>query len=152
PHIIGKLGKLKITSGIDLEEDNYQLALSTSTNHAIQHEHSLFARFIYPLTQKLQMIAGMRTAGLDGTLTSQNTRMNVKGSAFVNELGISYQLTPLIDLFLRRDGNYRFPKSDENSNTPIGVVGLKTQTGVSYETGININASRFKSNLTFYQL
>lgn len=152
PRVTGKLGKMHITSGFDLESDHYQLASLFGINQATQQERSVFARLIYPLNTKLYISGGSRLATLSGNLLSQGHEQAVSGRAFVNEVGLNYRFTRAIEFFLRRDGNYRFPKSDENSNTPKGVIGLATQTGVSYETGLSIHVPNLKGSLSFYQL
>jgi iron complex outermembrane receptor protein len=55
-------------------------------------------------------------------------------------------------MYVRRAENFRFPKADEDASTPPGVNGLKTQRGVSYETGVQWDWKRFINNIGIYQL
>src|SRR5205085_9685425 len=54
--------------------------------------------------------------------------------------------------YLRRAGNFRFPKADENSFIAPGVTSLRTQRGVSYETGMRFLNDDFEWKLGLYQL
>ena len=55
-------------------------------------------------------------------------------------------------LFLRADENYRFPKADENPSPQSGINGLKTQRGISYETGVQWDLKKLLSKFSIYQL
>jgi iron complex outermembrane receptor protein len=72
--------------------------------------------------------------------------------AFAATLGITYQLFPDTSLYLRRAGSFRFPKADENASTPPGVNGLRTQRGVSYEAGMQVNRETYSGKISIFKL
>ena len=50
---------------------------------------------------------------------------------------------------MRRAGNYRFPKTDEQIDVK-GITPLKVQTSIAYETGISWIKSDWSSLLSLY--
>ncbi len=55
-------------------------------------------------------------------------------------------------VYLRADDNFRFAKVDEQAYTSPGVVGLKPQTGRSYEAGWDWNPDSHSLRLSLYRL
>lgn len=147
PRLIGDVGNGTITTGIDLENDLYQYFSSALNSNVGQEQYSPFAQIVMPLATRLKLTLGARDAyqSSDGTVDASN-------QAFVTEEGLSWQLNPVWRLFATREGNYRFPKADEESALPIGVTSLKTQTGVSYEIGGEWQQEKNLVKLTLYQL
>lgn len=74
-----------------------------------------------------------------------------KNSAFVSDIELSYLQNSNINYFLKRAGSYRFPKTDEETYTLSGQP-LQTQTGISYETGINFVKKVFSGMFEIYRL
>jgi iron complex outermembrane receptor protein len=74
----------------------------------------------------------------------------------VGTLGFRYKQTNSLSYLLRLDQNYRFAKVDEYTNaTPYGApspVILKTQTGRSYETGVEWGTASLQGRLLVYRL
>ncbi len=103
------------------------------------------------MTSRWSMSLGARAAELTSQLETTGT-LNTINRATATTLGTSYQLTPTIKIYARRADSFRFPKADENASTPPGVNGLKTQTGVSYESGIRWNFRQTQSRFSVYSV
>jgi iron complex outermembrane receptor protein len=61
-------------------------------------------------------------------------------------------LSENISAYVRRAGSFRFPKADENASASPVVNGLKTQQGVSYETGLECHWRKTVTRFSLYQL
>src|SRR3990167_595477 len=150
PQLKGTIKKIKVITGVDLEKDQYQLNSAFGLTKESQEKYGAFGLFNIPLHSLFSLSVGARGAEQHGHLTSSTTSNKIN-RAFVTTLGVNYKISSTANIYLRRAGNFRFPKSDENaSSTPN--TGLKTQTGVSYETGIAQNNEKYASSLGVYQL
>lgn len=162
PRLIGEIplsaGKLLVTAGADLEYSDYGLGTSFGQTNNAQDAQSLYAQVVLPLTQAFVLTAGTRKAWVHNHLVDSGAfgvfpnGVNLNDHVWVSTLGISAALAPGWRMFLRRDENYRFPLADEQTLTPPGVVGLRTQTGVSYEAGLEWAAKRYSARLVGYRL
>ena len=66
--------------------------------------------------------------------------------------GLTYHLNNEWSFFLRRDGNFSFPKANEELWLPANVSALQPQTGVSYETGTTWLTEKQKIPTGLYRL
>jgi iron complex outermembrane receptor protein len=151
PQIKGVYEKAVITTGVDFEEDGYRLQSLYGVSNDQQDKYGLFGIANYALTPKLSISAGARGGQQNNELTSSQN-MSYVSRALATTLGGSYELTPNAKWYLRRAESFRFPKADENASVPLGVNGLKTQRGVSYETGVRWNWKNSLSKFSIYQL
>lgn len=147
----GKINETKIASGIDLQNDHYHLTSLFGANDDSQQKYGLFGIVNTPLNDKLSVSAGARGAQQNNVL-EQTLTTNSVNRAVATTLGMNYQLSDNAKIYLRRAENFRFPKADEDASTPPGVNGLKTQRGVSYETGTEWCWRMFKTKFGIYQL
>ncbi|MFN7098025.1 MAG: TonB-dependent receptor domain-containing protein, partial [Gammaproteobacteria bacterium] len=143
--------------GGDFSNENYTFSsisnsLSSATND-IRYVGSGYGFLTIPIMEKLNLKLGIRGAGFMDNFS--NTKNN-SDTVSVSEEDMTYHLTTATSTYIRRAENYRFPKIDEEINyTATGqqvLNPLKTQTGVSYETGVKYVSSRTLLNLTLYQL
>lgn len=149
PQLKGEFNHITSTSGLQLSNDRYYLnSLFGTTNNYLQ-KYGIFTVFDITATPKLSFSIGARAAQQDSYPLAANNTYN---NAFASTIGATYQLTPITKLFLRRAESFRFPNADENAFTPTGITQLKTQTGVSYETGAQWNFINSVSKLSIYQL
>lgn len=149
--LIGLLNSTLLNNGISYDNANYLLNSSGFLTSDNQQEASVFSQATVPLLQKLNLIVGARGAAQQTQLfTGENS--NANPSAFVTNLGLNYQWNPFVSFFVRRAGNYRFPKADEQAFTANGIGGLKTQTGASYELGVNANKNRWSGTASLFIL
>lgn len=141
PRLVGTLGmqhgEALLTLGLDYIRSDYLLtAFGTTTND--QTVRNLYAQAVMPLTERLSLTLGARGADVENDLTDSfkfASGINIDDSQSVYEAGVSMRVNPQWRVFARRDGNFRFAKLDEHTQTLGGVVALDTQTGVSYEFG-----------------
>jgi iron complex outermembrane receptor protein len=153
PRLVGSIWNSKFTAGYDVQNSQYDfrnIALHERV-HAVQN--NLFAQAIIPLSNQTDFTIGARSAW------QQNAAERTIGQAdhsfnrvFVTEQGIAYHPSQVWQFYARRDGNFRFPKANEETWTPPNVVGLKPQTGTSYESGIIRTQGRQKTQINLFQL
>lgn len=151
PIVKGNLGKAFILSGVDVEDDRYSLQTQFGLTRDSQQKYGLFTIVNFPVNSNMNVSLGARGAQQDNYLRGTQWANQIN-RAFATNLGITYAITAESSIFLRRAESFRFPKADEDSFTPIGVDGLKTQRGVSYETGITSRFRNLYSKLNLYQL
>ena len=148
--LIGLIHSVMLTNGINIQNQNYHLNATDDLLDDNTTEVSLFSQANLPLTKKLNFIVGARGAEQEGELNN-DAILNTDYSAFASTLGLTYQQNANIQLFLRRATSFRFPKADENALTATDD-GLKPQTGVSYETGMNMKEGPLYGTLSGFIL
>lgn len=151
PQITGALGHTILTTGMDVEEDRYHLANLWSTTQDTQQKYGIFGLLRFPLSSKISLSTGVRGAEQKNYLHSFST-LTAFNRAAASTLGITFEYSPVIRFYLRRAESFRFPKADENASTAVGVNGLKTQRGISYEAGMTFEGKKSLSHLSLYQL
>jgi iron complex outermembrane receptor protein len=139
-----------ITSGVDFADDNYRLSSLFGTTSDSQQKYGLFGLLNIPITSRLTFSAGARGAQQKSHLKS-TLDTDFTNSALATTIGATFQLNPWSKIYLRRAESFRFPKADEDSSTSNNV-GLKTQKGVSYETGMKWSWKQFVTKASVYQL
>lgn len=166
PRLIGsysnRFGEATITLGGDIRSADFDLDSSaTGTAHNHQDVQAVYGQSVIPFAPNWSLTLGLRKAWVQNRLTTVNPfglpdfpeGVHLNDHVFVDEVGLSFQPTSALRLFLRRDENFRFPKADEQSYTEPGTVGLKTQTGVSWEAGVEWQSARGdRLKLVGYQL
>jgi iron complex outermembrane receptor protein len=146
------------TLGADLDYARYEFSSDSpylSNINAKQNEQSLYAQAVTTFSPRLETTIGLRYARVDFDITDSfafPTGQGMKDNVLVKEIGLSSHITPQWRLFLRRDENFRFAKIDENTYTPPGVIGLDTQTGVSYEAGTEWHQNSNRVKFLVYEL
>lgn len=151
PQLKITLNRALILSGFDLKNDSYDLATDFGITKDKQQKYGLFSLAKLFLTSKMALAVGMRGAQQNTYLTTFDTNDNIN-RVFVTTIGLNYQTSPDTIIYLRRAGNFRFPKADEIAATLPGTNGLKTQRGISYETGFEINRANYSTKINWYQL
>lgn len=155
--LVGLIHGALLTTGVVLAKAHYQLTGTTSAARDRQQRVAAFTQVNIPLSQHVTMIAGMRGARLfnrlrTGMSVEKPNQLRTTNSALVSTIGFSWKPQSWLRFYLRRAGSFRFPKADEESFTPASVRGLKTQTGVSYETGLVAHRRRWQAAVLIYQL
>ncbi len=163
PRFVGSYGlaagELVITIGADIDRADYDTTNTffgvTTTTGNRQDVHGLYAQAVVPFASGWIATIGGRQAQVKNQLrhsTAFPAGVSLKDDQFVGEFGLSYRPHPQWRLFARRDGNFRFAKVDEQTFTSPGVVGLKTQTGTSWEGGGEWRQSEAFLKLVLYRL
>lgn len=154
PELMGvyatKNGALVSTTGIYTEQDLYELSyIATQDKRNIS---ALYSQLVLPIAVNWQLIGGLRYAQARSSFEGSNLNTEDKNKAFINSLGIAWQATKDLRWYLTRAGNYRFPKLDEAESVPSNSSALQTQTGISYETGLDYRWQQWDTRFDVYQL
>ena len=153
PHLIGKIADSKIIAGYDGQFNYYDFNSPRVQEKAHVQQNSLFAQVTTATTKKLEFIVGARTAWQNNAIEpGKNRQTDSIDHAFVTEQGIAFHPAPHWQLFLRRSGNFRFAKANEQTWLPTNVHALKPQTGVSYEMGGEWKSAHQQLQINVYQL
>lgn len=145
---------MDIIAGFDLENVDYGITAFAVTDSE-QFVRSVYLQAVIPISKKLHLTTGARYAWYKENIIVDFSFPNgatFRDEQFVPTAGLSYQPNNHWRFNLKYEENYRFPLIDEETNVPTGVVGLKTQTGESYEASIDWNIKGFSSKLVLYQL
>lgn len=151
PTLKGTVNTSKIAAGLDAESDYYHLSSLFGLTNNHQQKYGLFGVATLPLYHSATLSIGARGAQQNSMLQSF-TNNNTINRALATTLGIAFPVTSTFDFYLRRAESFRFPKADENAFAPIGVAGLRTQRGVSYEAGTEWNSLHYSGKASLYQL
>lgn len=153
PRLIGKLWNSKLTLGYDGLHGSYSLQNRFVHERAFANQNSLYLQAIAPLNDRIDFTVGARGALQSGSAERViNSPIDSLNRVFVSEQGIAIHPNNEWEWFLRRDGNYRFPKANEQTWTPPGVDFLNVQTGVSYEAGVKKKTQKQTTQLSVYDL
>lgn len=153
PRLIGHWRQNKLLFGFYQQNNSYSIDSLNTATKTNADQTNLFGQIIIPVLEKLHLTLGARDAWQDNTI-SRIDRDN--GSSinrvFVSEQGLAFTPTNAWEFFIRRDGNFRFPKANENAWSRTGINYLQPQTGVSYETGATWTTEKQKLQLNLYEL
>lgn len=153
PRLIGQVWNSKITLGYDGLHSEYSLQNRLAHERASANQNSLYAQVIVPLNSTIDFTVGGRGAEQSSSAERIiHTPIDTLNRVFVSEQGFAFHPDNTWEWFVRRDGNYRFPKANEQTWTPPGVDALNVQTGVSYEAGIKKKTEKQTAQLSVYDL
>jgi len=138
-----------IHTGADFKASHYTYTSTTYNPDARQTIGAVYGQAKVPVTSKLAVTAGGRTAQAKMDAHSVNAVHN--NHATIGSLMLSYQVNNKLQFYARSAGNYRFPKSDEVAWTYQNKA-LKTQTGVSYVLGSTWQNEKLNFAINIYQL
>lgn len=128
-------GMLNLVTGVDLSRGESDFSSGRSN---VQKQVSAYVQATVPLTPSVSYVVGGRYAEVSDDLVdpkAYTTGVDLDQDAHAFELGLNYRPTANHRLYVRADDNFRFAKVDEQAYTPASVIGLKPQTGRSYEAG-----------------
>jgi len=147
--------------GIDLEEVDYELEIpffffgpgvTTSSNE--QDSKSLYFQINPQLTEMTQLTFGMRHTEVENDFTDGNAYPDGEeydDDVTVAELGLAYFVDTQTRIKLRYDQNFRFAKVNELALAQPGEI-LETQTGESFEIGIDLTRGNHQFIASIYRL
>lgn len=147
----GLIKSTLLTSGVVYSNGRYELQNGSYKIFSKENRFALFSLSDTTFAKHYHFFAGLRSAWQHSDVTSVS-QISDNPSAFVTELGLTYQLNKKLNLFIRRAGNYRFPKVDENAQTTTGTGGLKTQKGVDYSIGTNFDWLSAQGTFSLFDL
>lgn len=153
PRIVGTIktanGNILVTSGIDLQESEYQSEFSGSDSE--QNLSDFYAQVVIPIAETVTITTGGRYSELEETDKLSGTDNDDDISVF--QIGAAYQINGDTRLFLRRDEGFRWANIDENgySDQPIGEI-LDPQESTSWEVGIETRIDTLSLSAVLYQM
>lgn len=153
PKLIGSIRGNKFTLGYLAQNSQYNFINSAIHERAHALQNNVYAQTILPLNDLVDLTLGARWA-LQNNVAEEVIGQPVHSTnrVVVTEQGLSFHPSAEWQFFLRRDGNFRFPKANEETWSPPGVSTLQPQIGVSYEAGMTRKTERQKTQLNIYQL
>ena len=158
PRLIGayptRNGDLLFTLGYDQEWADYKIDSVVGEQRNDQKVRGLYAQSVLPILPRTMLTLGARWTSVRNDLIDTFTFPNgieINDSELVSEQGLSFRPTRHWRLFMRRDGTVRFAKVDEYTDPPPGVI-LQTQTGTSYETGVEWTSGGHSAKALVYRL
>ena len=149
PRIIGHKDKHKFTLGFDALHTDYLLVTSYGPQGDKQKIHAIYGQLQTQVNSKTTLTGGIRYAEAEDNIHTSNVILN--DDVTVGSIGVTHKPLENTRLYARADQNYRFAKVDEHTNTSVSV-GLKTQTGTSWETGIEWTKNNDKHTARLYRL
>lgn len=164
PRLIGAYptgnGDLLFTFGYDQEWADYKIDSVVGVQRNNQDARGLYGQAVIPILPRTTLTLGARRASVRNDLINKCAfpagcpffnGIEINDSEVVTEQGLAFRPTVNWRLFVRRDENVRFAKVDEYTNPPPGVI-LQTQTGESYETGVEWSYAGHSAKALFYRL
>jgi iron complex outermembrane receptor protein len=146
-------GEATFTGGADLERTDYALHTSFGPQLLDQSVDAYYVQLIAPLTSRVSTTAGFRHARVENEIESGSGVDRLDDSVNAAALGFNFIPGDDLRLFVRIDQNYRFATVDEHTNVVYGQpVGIRNQTGTSYEGGIEWSRPGLDTLLQLYQL
>lgn len=158
PRLVGKWntarGVVLATIGADLNRTDFSLTSVLGAIDDSQTRIAVYAQLLYPLTGRLTATLGARHASvsnrINGALLPPGTRIGDDVNA--EEAGLSYALGENLRLYARFDTNFRFVLADEYTSASFGGEIPRTQTGRSYEAGLEWRTGTLAAEVGAYRL
>lgn len=148
PRLTGKWHQQKIILGYDGLISRYQLDNTKIHARTRTTQQDVYVELTSPLSTKLDLTLGARKAWQNNTINASPALNDV----FVSEQGLTYHLNPNFSWYVRRDGNFSFPKANAQVSALDAHTRLNAQTGVSYETGVQWTHQKSTLQANIYRL
>ena len=147
--------QLTLLAGTDFLDTRYKLVSPFGTQFGDQELLSVYSLLTIPVTDVISVSGGVRRAWherelVDGFRFFPGDEFSDNETA--TTIGLSAAPLDNVRVFLKREENYRFPLLDEEMNVFTLSTLLETQTGVSYETGIEYNSIAWNAGVTAYTM
>jgi len=163
PRLIGFVpaaNNTMMTLGADLVASDYALSSRFGDQLNDQSQRSLYAQAVIPTSEVLDVTLGVRYAEVENDLKDSfifTSGQQIDDEVTVGTFGLAIKAAENWRVLFRADQNYRFAKVDEYTSAlpvtaPPGVNILKTQEGVSIETGVEWASGSDTAKLLIYQL
>lgn len=142
PRLQAMFNSHRFVLGTDLIKNAYSLVSNVVNEKTSETQQHIFIQDQVSLSDTLSMTLGLRAA--------KENDIGGNHRIAVTEQGFTFHPWQHWQFYLRRDGNFRFPKANEATWTSTGV--LLPQTGVSYETGWIYQNAQHKIEMNLYDL
>jgi len=165
PRLIGvvpALNNAMTTLGVDIVASDYRLSSRFGDQANDQSQRSVYAQAVVPASDVLDITLGLRYAEVENDLQDTGDfafypdGIRIEDDVTVGTFGLSIRADQHWRIVFRADQNYRFAKVDEYlqpvlTSTFTPVV-LKTQQGLSIETGVEWASGSDTARFLVYQL
>ena len=150
--------------GADIERTEYKIISGVGDTVNKQQMNAVYSQLTWNMRNNFSIIGGLRYANLENDSFKRDpfaafplpidTFVNKtnKDNQTANSLGFVFRPQQNWRLFAKRETSFRFPLADELTGTEALFDDLETQTGVSYEAGLEWVNSRIETRLVGYQL
>ncbi len=142
--------------GHDAERGDYHLQSTMGPMQAKPTTNSQYIQVSVPTGSSLEWVGGYRHARHKSNISDGFTYPageRIKDSVNAGSLGVFWSPAERLKTWLRADQNFRFGMIDEHTQVSfMNPVPLKTQTGTSYELGLEQSWKQQSIRLQAYQL
>lgn len=152
PKVVGTLGHSTVALGSDVTQDHYQFNTTDDDEYEHQVTMSAYSTLQQYLTEQWEYDLGARVAYLNNASNDLSGGDGFNSNAFVTNESLLFHLNDDDTFYVRRAGNYRFPKAEEEAELALGATYLKTQTGVDYDIGYKNITDRMSSSIDMYYM
>jgi len=153
PKLIGHWRDNQIIFGFSAFKSHYQMHNKKVTNNVDQLQNDIYSQIEMPLTEKFKLTVGGRYAWQKNDAAEKNnTSWNTLNRIGVSELGVFFEPSNAWQFYLRRQGNFRFPKANEVVWVARPTQIIEPQTGVSYEAGLVFKNQQHEIQFNVYDL
>lgn len=156
PKVVGSLSflnaKHRIIAGQDFESGRYKISSAFGSSTGKPTTNSSYLQITSPVSDRINVVTGYRYGRHHHNISATP---KVKDSVGAGSIGVFWAVAENTKVWARADQNFRFAAIDEHTSStpfPAPSVPLKTQTGESYELGIEHRYNRHVFNLQAYQL
>jgi iron complex outermembrane recepter protein len=152
---------LQLIIGADLENTEYKLISGVGDTINDQDMYAVYTLMTLPINHQFSLTGGVRYADFENNSFKRDpfispfpllTAKKNSDDQTAYTAGIVYTPTQEWRLYLKGETIFRFPLADELTGTVAPVDILKTQTGESYEAGIEWRNYRLHTKLTGFKL
>lgn len=152
---------LQMIVGSDIEYTDYKLNSPVGDTVNDQAMHAVYGLLTLPVNNQISLTGGIRYARLENDNFKRDpftapfpllTRKKNSDDQTAYSIGIVYTPTQPWRIFLKGETVFRFPLADELTGTVAPSDILKTQTGKSFEAGVEWHNDRIYTRFTGFKL
>lgn len=153
PRLVGSVyGGSKLVLGYDGQMGRYGFDSPRIYAKATAQQHGLFAQATVPVSQWSFTLGGRSTWQYNDFVSTGRRPSTPLERASVAEVGARYRFQDQMSFFVRRDGNFSFPKGNEETSLSLDVDHLHVQTGASYEAGAEWHVPRHYGQVMLFYM
>jgi len=154
----------QLIAGADIENTEYKLNSGVGDTHNDQDTHAVYSLITWQVNKQVSLTGGIRYAELENDSFKRDpfAAFPLAVDTFVskenddeqtaNSFGILFTPNDAWRLYAKRETIFRFPLADELTGTVALSDDLKTQTGESYEAGVEWHYHSIHTKLIGYRL
>jgi len=154
----------QLIAGADIENTEYKLNSGVGDTHNDQDTHAVYSLITWQVNKQVSLTGGVRYAELENDSFKRDpfAAFPLAVDTFVskenddeqtaNSFGILFTPNDAWRLYAKRETIFRFPLADELTGTVALSDDLKTQTGESYEAGVEWHYHSIHTKLIGYRL